>query len=365
MKATQVLTIEDRNRRIPLYCIFCCSRDGVEVTVAKVVQHSIHYGYRFGAAHVICPETPSCNSTHVSVTTNPSDFDIAEVPFLSIENEERRDENFPYNLTVCISNVLGAENNNALQFIQMVEMYKLLGVQKMVIYNTTCGPDLRRMLHYYQDEGFLEIVMWPISNFLVPATGWKFKELKGDLHNYGQITVMNDCIYRNMYRSRYVLLADMDQIIMPYEHTNLLLVLQELQKQHTNVTVFLFENNIFPTTLSDQRNRFYDPVWKAVPGVNMLKHIYRIPVSDGIASTKMIVNPRAIEQTAVFTVLKMYGATLHVPPNMSRVMQITDPELGDLSMERLILDERIWDFEELLIPRINEVVHKTMANYSF
>ena len=122
---------------------------------------------------------------------------------------------------------------------------RLLGVGRVVIYNTSCGPELDRLLQIYSQDGFLEIVQWPIHQHLIPSTGWLFSEHGGDVHYFGQLATLNECIYRSMERSRYVLLNDVDEIIMPYQHDNLMSMMNMLQEQHPNVGYFssVFRNN--------------------------------------------------------------------------------------------------------------------------
>lgn len=82
----------------------------------------------------------------------------------------------------------------------------------------------------------MEIVPWPIDKYLKPSHGWQFSEHGGDLHYFGQLTTLNECIYRSMERSRYVLLNDIDEIIMPYQHNDLMSLMNMLQNQHPNVS---------------------------------------------------------------------------------------------------------------------------------
>lgn len=112
---------------------------------------------------------------------------------------------------------------------------RLLGVDRVVIYNTSCGPELDRLLRSYSQEGFVEIVPWAIDHHLKPSSGWMFSQHGGELHYFGQLTTLNECIYRNMERSRYVLLNDIDEIITPYQHNNLMSLMDQLQQQHPKV----------------------------------------------------------------------------------------------------------------------------------
>lgn len=112
---------------------------------------------------------------------------------------------------------------------------RLLGVNRVVMYKTSCGPDLDRLLRGYIQEGFVEIVPWPIDEHLTPSYGWLHSQSGGDVHYFGQQTSLNDCIYRSMDRSRYVLLNDIDEIIMPYQHSGLAPLMDMIQQQHPDV----------------------------------------------------------------------------------------------------------------------------------
>ncbi|XP_076843771.1 uncharacterized protein LOC143488763 [Brachyhypopomus gauderio] len=351
-----VISIINHDLQTPLYCKFCCTQDTVQSTAAKVTFHTVQYGFPYRAASIFCPEQPSCNATHVSVSPSVDGGSLA-LPSVPLQNKEIRDEGFPFDITVCFSNALSGENNNILQMIQIIEIYKLLGVQKMFIYNNSCGPEMEKVLQYYQKEHSLDVISWPIDEYIESHGEWSFK---GEVHNYGQLTIMNDCIYRNMDQSRYVLLADLDQIIVPYKHATLPSLLRELQNQHSDVTEFLFETHIFPISVSDDEQNFDHPTWRSVPGVNILKHVYKIPVEpDDFKSTKMIVNPRAVKQSAVFYVLHKDGGDLRVPNNMGIVLKFSDVELGGLAKENLTMDYRVWDFGNQLVPEINEVLEKS------
>lgn len=113
-------------------------------------------------------------------------------------------------------------------------------MDRVVIYNTSCGPDLDRLLRSYSQEGFVEMVPWPIDQHLNPSKGWLFSEHGGDVQYFGQLATLNECIYRSMGRSRYVLLNDIDEIVMPYRHSNMMSLMNMLQQQHPNVRYFLF-----------------------------------------------------------------------------------------------------------------------------
>ncbi|XP_017272535.1 uncharacterized protein LOC108236413 [Kryptolebias marmoratus] len=341
----------------PLHCLFCCAGRLGETTPTTVLVHSDHFGFPFGPTDVMCRIPQDCDPTHVTLLTQPRADNKSNYTWIPIRNKKtsgKHEEKM--NFTVCISSLFG-DYNNVLQFAQTLEMYRLLGVNRVVIYNTSCGPDLDRLLQSYAQEGFVEIVLWPIDKHFKTTRGWHFSQYGGEISYYGQNTKLNECIYRSMENSRYVLLHDIDQIIMPYQHSNLMSLMDTLQQQHPNVGVFSIESHIFSNKCFDVSGRFKLPQWSSVTGVNILEHIYREePNRQEFHPYKMIIQPRMVEQTSVHVVLKTSGAQYTVPPGVCRIIHICS--CGMKPIEGLHEDKRLWDFHEELIPNVNKALKK-------
>ncbi|XP_051965267.1 glycosyltransferase family 92 protein F13G3.3-like [Xyrauchen texanus] len=353
-KTIRVISIINRNSLQPLYCVYCSIDHDCKIVNTDVQIHRDNFGFPFHVSDVICDGIHLQNATHVLISTD-KDSPNLKMEYLPIKNRVIR-ATFKYNFTVCISNLFG-NYNNVLQFAQTIEMYKLLGIQRVVIYNTSCGPDLEKLLKHYEREGILEIVSWPIDQFLKPSSGWNFDKHTGDLHYYGQLTTLNECIYRHMYQSKYVLLNDIDEIIMPYKHVNLPSLMEDLQSAHPSVGVFLIENRIFPKTQFEDSEKYKRPEWNNVPGINIMEHIYREPDRKNVFNpTKMIVDPRKVEQISVHSSLKYFGYTYHVPFDVCMIVHVRVPLQRHLTREQLIVDKRVWDFAQKLVPNVDQAL---------
>uniref|UniRef100_A0A673N428 Glycosyltransferase family 92 protein n=1 Tax=Sinocyclocheilus rhinocerous TaxID=307959 RepID=A0A673N428_9TELE len=354
----RVISIISRNHLQPLYCVYCSTEQVCKTVYTDVQIHSDHFSFPYGASDVICKGKHMQDATHVLITTDKIDSANLKMEYLPIKNKVVQ-ETFKFNFTVCISNLFG-DYNNVLQFAQSMEMYKLLGVQHVVIYKTSCGPDLEKLLKHYETEGMLEIVPWPIDQFLNPSSGWNIKIHKGDIHYYGQLVTLNECIYRHMYQSKYVLLNDIDEIIMPYKHASLPSLMEDLQSAQPNIGVFLIENHIFPKTQFEESGKFKRAEWNNIPGVNIMEHIYREPDRKNIYNpTKMIVNPRKVQQTSVHSSLKNTGGSFLVPFNVCRIVHVRVPLQGHLTKEQLFVDKRVWDFEQELIQNVDQTLKRS------
>ncbi|CAL8349578.1 unnamed protein product [Merluccius merluccius] len=353
--AVRVLAIVNVDHPAAVDCVFCCSDGGGGRLREGAVQvHTVHYGYPYVAADILCHEPPGCNATRVALSACrglAAAAAAAAPPVLTILNEKRREDNFPVFLTVCMSTVFGADGGNVLQFLQTMELYRLWGVQKVVLYLTNCSGDFQQVLDHYTQQGFLEVVPWRLG-----------EEIRKDIHHNGQLSVMNECLYRNMYTSRYVILADVDQLLVPYKHSSLQVMVEELQAQHPQASVFMVETHLFPWTRTTPEGPQV-----AVPGRDLLEQVYREPIEENdFRSHKMVVNPRLVVQTAMFEVLKTYGERVYVPSSMALVMQVKPREESkeDANGKNVVLDERIGEFKDLLEPKVNEIVKKMTKAYN-
>ncbi|XP_077416996.1 beta-1,4-galactosyltransferase galt-1-like [Vanacampus margaritifer] len=345
-KDVRIVAIFKRDSVQQLHCVFCCRGLVSNSSSAAVLLHGSHFGFPYVSAAVLCQTPAGCRCSHVALLPAKENADAGNLTWLPIRN--RREET-RFNFTVCIS-VLYGNLNNVLQVAQTLEMYRLLGVNKVVVYYISSGPELGRLLSVYSQEGFVELVPWPIDRHLKPSPGWMFSRSGGDLHYYGQLVTLNECIYRSMERSRYVLLNDLDEIVMPYQHRDLMSMMSELRRRHPDASEFRIQAHRFPTKL-EPNGTFKLPQWEGLPGLNILQHIYR-KKPKSLHLSKMIILPRLVEQTSVHSVTKKFGKTYFVPEDVCRVIHFNDPE----SLTELRVDQRLWDFQEKLIPNVDRVL---------
>ncbi|XP_061672396.1 uncharacterized protein LOC133498989 [Syngnathoides biaculeatus] len=359
-KDVRIIGIFKRDSPRQLHCVFCGPRPWCGRSHATVLPHPDNFGFPYVTTDVLCQTPPGCRGSHVALVPSDRRDETGNLTWLPVRNREeagREESRLPFNLTVCISNLFG-KLNNVLQAAQTLEMYRLLGVDKVVIYNTSSGPELDRLLRVYAGEGFLEIVPWPIDRHLRPSSGWRFSESGGDLHYFGQLTTLNECIYRSMERSRYVLLNDLDEIVTPYRHDDLPSLMSELRRRHPDTGEFRIENHIFPKTRVEPSGRFRLPRWEGVPGLNILQHIYREEPKAVYHPYKMIVRPRLVEQTSVHEVLRQFGKSYKVPREVCRIVHVRAPLQASLTLEQLHVDTRLWDFHRKLIPNVDGVLKR-------
>ncbi|XP_060779328.1 beta-1,4-galactosyltransferase galt-1 isoform X3 [Neoarius graeffei] len=362
VKMIQTIAIVLRSENTNYHCLLCCNGQNVSVPAAYEI-HSDHFGFEYGTADITCKIPETCPTpTHVAITSpspkeNGSLLDVHA--FQPVRNQQKL-EVFPYEFTVCISTMF--DFVNVLMLVQAMEMFKILGVQKVAIYKTSCDPVTQKVLDYYVRQNFVEIIPWSVSSYIKVSRGWQTSVSPGELHYFGQIAALNDCVYRYMYQSHYVALQDLDEFILPMNLNNWKELLPELERKYSQSVGFEFENNFFPLSIKDPRPEYSPDSWKKVTGVNILDHIYRLSNDPTkFNNFKVIVNPRLVFQTTVHGFLKSVGNSVRVDSKIARMYHMRNISEEIVSMRTQIRDARHRDYADQLIPAVSEVLQQALA----
>ncbi|KAL1256410.1 hypothetical protein QQF64_011955 [Cirrhinus molitorella] len=350
-KQIKIIAIVLRNEQATYSCWMCC--DGRTVTSpAKFSIHTDHFNFEYGTASITCPINSTClTPTHVALTDRAVLGNVES--FQPIRNRDIQTA-FPYEFTICISVMY--DYKSVLNLVQSMEMFRLLGAQRVVIYKTNCDSDTQKVLDYYEKRGFVEIIPWTIKKHINVSHGWQNYKSPGQLHYYGQIPALNDCVYRYMYQSRYLALQDLDELILPSKVKTWTELLPELENMYGSSVGFEFENNYFPFTAKAHMDYEQDK-WKTVWGTNILNYIDRVPIDPNVFNNfKIIVNPRLVLKTTVHGLMDTVNtrSTVRVYNSIARMYHFKNLTYPPDTV--LIRDNHLWAYANDLIPAVSKVL---------
>ena len=124
----------------------------------------------------------------------------------------------------------GSDPKEAMAFAEWVEIYRMFGVMEIHMYNSmmlNISSDFQKILRYYQSIGVLYVHTLPPPVELFDLS---------ELFHISKTTcraVNNDCLFRNMYRHKYIVIADLDDIVIPRNKMDYDAVLQNfLEEKH-------------------------------------------------------------------------------------------------------------------------------------
>ena len=82
------------------------------------------------------------------------------------------------------------------QFVENIEMNRLLGFRRFFVYVHNVGPRVRKAIASYAKEGIMRVVSWEAFP-LVSGTHYPVYR-NYTIHYMGQMVAINDCLYRAM-----------------------------------------------------------------------------------------------------------------------------------------------------------------------
>uniref|UniRef100_A0A3P9LHU0 Glycosyltransferase family 92 protein n=1 Tax=Oryzias latipes TaxID=8090 RepID=A0A3P9LHU0_ORYLA len=364
-KEVRVIAVVLRSEKAAYRCIFNCQeQQHISEGVSNI--HKDHFRFPYGTADIMCPIPSGCVApTHIAVVRSAANYSqgMTHHELLEIRNQKVQSDGFAFNFTVCFSTMFNF--TNVLQLVQSLTMLELLGVNRVVIYKTDCSPETQRILDYYVCKGFVELIPWSLSKFINVSYGWLPEHGPGQIHYVGQIPALNDCLYRYMYKSRYVALNDMDELILPQTVNSWLELLPLLEKKYGVNKCYRFQNNVFPKDVvlpppPSAATAPLPPLWKNLSGVNILDHLYQEPLTkeSRYIQFKIIVNPRAVFSTSVHGVLSSQKGCVWVQREIARMYHTRDKRQPELKPGQLLFDGRLLSYSASLIQTVNAVLRE-------
>lgn len=116
-------------------------------------------------------------------------------------------------ITVCVK-PLNFTEDISLHLLSWIEMNRLLGANQFYIYVSSVNSRTLKVLEWYSKNGNISEVI-VLKHRGIPRTGNTAGVLSVWQRRKYELVIYNDCLYRNIHTSEYVLPVDIDEIIIP------------------------------------------------------------------------------------------------------------------------------------------------------
>ena len=171
------------------------------------------------AMEYACPSSPNI-PVKVALSSSPNCSNASEG--IAVDNHRLKTM---HEFAVCVQSPVF--RTSSIRIAEFIEMQLILGAQYIVIYLIEIPKKLER-LKKYSERGQLVMVKWrPI-----------------ELHYNGQLLLMQDCLYSNMNRVKYLVFVDIDELILPIQHMNWTSMMKTIDTS-PKMGVFVFLNTYF------------------------------------------------------------------------------------------------------------------------
>jgi hypothetical protein len=258
--------------------------------------------------------------------------------------------------TVCVT-PLSLKYNNVEQLTEFVEVNRLFGAQKFIFYNYSSGSNVDRYLGMYADRGLVEVVPWrvPVAVDLWPPDP---KE-EPEIHYFAQLASLNDCLYRSMFRSRFTVFSDLDEIVVPHNVNTWMAMLSNVTADWLRAFTingkkmfpgaYLIQNVFFYSDWPDSDKLSGDSRVHDLGLVTLLKTRREEKVHAWYVRSKYIVWSRMTSMVSVHSVIDFVDD--------SRVMHVMVPE------KQALLHHYRHSFDNRSLDMANSIVDERMHNY--
>lgn len=141
--------------------------------------------------------------------------------------------------------------SRAFEIIEWLELNRILGAERFVVYNYSSEYNVRTVLEHYTKLGVVEVIQWPIP--LIVDT-WP-PSTTPQIHYFGQLAVLQDCLYRNKGESEFVINVDLDEFIIPRDE-NVSTFSQLISSRPQTACAYVFQNAFYRKEWNDTTDVF-------------------------------------------------------------------------------------------------------------
>ncbi|XP_017086730.1 uncharacterized protein LOC108118503 [Drosophila eugracilis] len=270
---------------------------------------------------------------------------------------------------VCVKAMDFPYEDKSWRLIEWLELLRLLGANKVVLYDAQMHPNMTRVVKDYlvTSPGFVELRPMSLGRGEphVPPHFHHYAMMSDGFNRIlNEMIPYNDCFYRNMYKFDYVGVFDIDEVIMPLGNKTTWPELVELARvvpdyesrtpaDCTEWVSFCFRNVYYPRY--PERPKVYKNLSSSF---YMLQHVERVRqhCNRGAAAKCLHDTRYAVGLHNHFTFFyteKAACAAKSVPIEFAQMQHYREPDTKSLLIDPII-DASIWRFQPQLQARVEE-----------
>lgn len=150
----------------------------------------------------------------------PFAVSLVEKPCENATNSLRIINNKPAakkRFAVCVKGLDYLHDDISVRLVEWLELNRALGVEKVYFYYFSIHPNITKTLQYYKKADFVDFTPLTLPGGYPNLPQLRHLVLSSTITQRRQMEVIpyNDCFYKHMYEYDYIVLLDIDEIIMP------------------------------------------------------------------------------------------------------------------------------------------------------
>ena len=272
----------------------------------------------------------------------------------------RIESNKSVNFGICIETPMFGKRISLNMVIEGIERNLAFGAGWITVYVQDKNPATMKVLRDYEKQGILEIVEWNLS-----------QNDASNSHYYAESVCINDCLYRNMYRARYLIFTDLDEIIVPQTRRNWSEMMTAIDQSNTSAFLFSHSSSMELKGSKTTLQQSYLKNWTCdgkteiskYPLPSYINHNYRTPPfpyfkEQKTLRRKTIVKPIYVQTMGIHTSILRLNKTLQivVPSEIGLLSHYRKPPICLQCKDVLQQNERISHLVPSLFTRIRNKI---------
>lgn len=178
---------------------------------------------------------------------------------------------------VCMKGLDFPDRDMSTRLIEWIEMVKILGGSKIFLYDLHIHPNMSKVIDHYVKKGDVTLTKLTLPgnqpNGIIEQHKYLEKHRRTKMQN--EMLPHNDCLYRNINSFQYLVILDLDEIIVPRKSNNWYELIAMLENEGGEYDSYSAICHYFLDTLSSNntKGRMADEV-NATLGDNIPKHLH-------------------------------------------------------------------------------------------
>ncbi|KAK6177900.1 hypothetical protein SNE40_012772 [Patella caerulea] len=343
--------------------VCCISRsDGSMLTTPAQFYHKyshnqflpvitqLFYQAEYDATQYVCnvqQKDEGVKDVNISLTTTTCSDNAAD--YLPIKPQEQVKQG----LAVCAKVAYGHLLKPS-RLIEWFEMQKILGVDKILVFDLACGDDVKTVFKHYVDEGLLEVQPYSLPGKMPGSVQRSFVNRVKPQDSHDETLTILDC-HQRLGGYKYLMAADFDEITIPTNFSTLKQLLKNQTSENPRAAGFYFHVQFHLENWGRYRN-----------DTDMFFQQYLRSTKPRWECQKYIYLPSRVVSAIVhyFTPIS-YFPNVYVKPEVAVIHHYRQcPQGWSNCYPEIIVDKQIMKYEKIHSKNTHEVLKKlNMKSY--
>lgn len=181
-------------------------------------------------------------------------------------------------------------------FIEFIELNRLLGASTFYIYNEDIKPDVLKAVEMYEKQGVVKLILWNLPHFVNYSNN--------EMTYHGQIVHIHECLYRTRGKAKWVGFHDFDEFLVPLHQPTIPSFINVNIKKHDAIG-FCLQSTYFPKKLISTQKKLQNET------LITQKYLFRQnTIFPKRYRSKCIVDPRKVFETRIHYLFRIFDFSI-------------------------------------------------------